>query len=63
MKVEYAFSCYDENEAEAESFSNYCLQNIRQGLEEQGYTMEKVTCEASEMDMTWLDRMEEIWFE
>jgi hypothetical protein len=63
VKVEYAFSCYDENEAEAESFSNYCLQNIRQGLEEQGYTMEKVTCEASEMDMTWLDRMEEIWFE
>ena len=51
VKVEYTFSCHDENEAEAESFSNYCLQNIREGLQEKGYTMEKVTCEASKMDI------------
>ena len=62
VKVGYTFSCHDENEAEAESFSNYCLQNIRQELQEQGYTMENVACEASEMDMGWLDRLEEMWF-
>ena len=62
VKVEYTFSCHDENEAEAESFSNYCLQNIREGLQEKGYTMEKVTCEAGEMDMAWLDRLETMWF-
>ena len=38
VKVEYTFSCHDENEAEAERFSNYCLQNIRQGLEAVSYT-------------------------
>ena len=62
VRVEYTFVCYDENEAEAESFSNYCLQSIRHGLQEQGYTMENVTCKASEMDMGWLDRLEEMWF-
>ncbi|CAK7088833.1 MAG: hypothetical protein ENTB_04563 [Enterocloster aldenensis] len=62
VKVEYTFTCHDENEAEAESFSNYCLQTIRERLQEQGYTMEKVTCTASEMDMGWLDRLEEMWF-
>ena len=62
VKVEYNFTCHDENEAEAESFSNYCLQNIREALQERGYTIEKVTCTASEMDMGWLDRLEGMWF-
>ena len=62
VKVEYTFTCHDENEAEAESFSNYCLQTIRERLQEQGYTMEKVTCTASEMDMGWLDELESMVF-
>lgn len=60
--MKYTFSCHDENETEAESFSNYCLQNIREGLQEKGYTMEKVACEVGEMDMVWLDRLEAMWF-
>ena len=51
VNVEYTLSCHDENEAEAESFFNYCLQKIRQELEEQGYTMEKVTCESTGLDV------------
>lgn len=62
VMVEYTFLCHDENESEAESFSNYCLRYIRDRLQEQGYTIEKVDCEASEMDMEWLDRLEEMWF-
>ena len=62
VKAEYNFTCNDENEAEAESFSNYCLQAIREALQERGYTIEKVTCTASEMDMGWLDRLEGMWF-
>lgn len=61
-KVEYTFSCNDENEAEAESFSAYCLQNIKEKLQEQGYCIKQVTCKASEMDMEWLDKLEGMWF-
>lgn len=62
VKAEYTFNCHDENESEAESFSNYCLQNIRERLQEQGYAIEKVSCTASELDMGWLDRLEGMWF-
>lgn len=61
-KVEYTFSCYDENEAEAESFSRYCLRAIKEKLQDQGYQMEQITCKAGEMDMGWLDRLEGMWF-
>lgn len=62
VNVEYTFSCHDENEAEAESFSEYALKNIQGRLQENGYTIEKVTCVANEMDMEWLDRLEGMWF-
>ena len=61
-KVDYTFSCHDENEAEAESFSNSCLQDIKGNLREQGYHMERITCRANEMDMGWLDRLEGMYF-
>lgn len=62
VKVEYTFSCHDENKAEAESFSSYCLKNIQDRLQEDGYTIEKIVCSASEMDMGWLDQLEKTWF-
>lgn len=62
VNVEYTFSCNDDNEAEAESFSAYCLRDIQEQLQAQGYTIEKVDCTASEMDMGWLDQMERMWF-
>lgn len=51
VKVEYNFSCHDENEAEAENFSAYCLEKMRDRLQMNGYTIEKINCSASEMDM------------
>ena len=62
VKVEYIFTCNDENEAEAESFSNYCVNGIQNKLEELGYGIKQVTCKASEMDMEWLNRLEGMWF-
>ena len=56
IRVDYTFVCHDENEAEAESFSNYYLQSVRHGLQEQRYTMENLICKASDMDMGWPDR-------
>lgn len=60
--LRYQFSCNDENEAEAESFSRSCVEDIRMGLEEKGYRIEKISCTAEEMDMEWLDKLEDMAF-
>ena len=33
VQLEYTFSCCDENEAEAESFSDYCVRGVQKKLE------------------------------
>lgn len=58
VRVEYEFSCYDENEQEAEGFSNYCVKGVQSRLEELGYRMESISSKAEEMDMGWLDELE-----
>lgn len=60
--LKYQFSCNDENEAEAESFSKSCVEDIRMELEEKGYHIERISCTAEEMDMEWLDRLEDMIF-
>ena len=60
--LKYQFSCNDENEAEAESFSRSCVEDIRMELEEKGYRIERISCTAEEMDMEWLDRLEDMAF-
>ena len=62
VRVEYEFSCYDENEQEAEGFSNYCVKEVQSRLEKLGYRMECVSSKAEEMDMGWLDELESIVF-
>ena len=62
VRVEYEFSCYDENEQEAEGFSNYCVKGVQSSLEELGYRMECVSSKAEEMDMGWLDELESMVF-
>ena len=62
VRVGYTFSCNDENEQEAESFSEYYTRGIQEKLKELGYEVKRITCVASEMDMGWLDRLEQIWF-
>lgn len=61
-RVGYTFSCNDENEQEAESFSDYSTRGIQEKLKELGYEVKRITCVASEMDMGWLDRLEQMWF-
>lgn len=60
--VKYTFSCHDENEKEAESFSNYSTRGVQEKLEELGYSIKQISCKAGEMDMGWLDKLEQIWF-
>ena len=58
VRLDYTFSCHDENAEEAESFSDYCLQGVRKDLESFGCKMTQVQCTAEEADMAWLDQME-----
>lgn len=51
VRVEYEFSCHDENKQEAEGFSNYCVKGVQSRLEELGYRMESISSKAEEMDM------------
>ena len=62
VQLKYQFSCNDENEAEAESFSSSCVEDIREELEGKGYRIERISCTAEEMDMEWLDKMEDMVF-
>lgn len=47
---------------EAESFSKSCVEDIRRELEEKGYCIERINCTAKEMDMKWLDELEDMVF-
>lgn len=60
--LKYQFGCNDENKAEAESFSKSCVEDIRTELEEKGYRIERIDCTAKEMDMKWLDELEDMLF-
>ncbi len=62
VRVEYEFSCHDENKQEAEGFSNYCVKGVQNRLEELGYRMESISSKAEEMDMGWLDELESMVF-
>ena len=44
------------------SFSKSCVEDIRKGLEEKGYRIERIDCTAKEMDMKWLDELEDMVF-
>ncbi len=60
--LEYVFTCHDENAAEAESFSAYCVRRVREQLEEFGCKIREIDCKATEADMSWLDRLEDAVF-
>ena len=60
--LKYQFGCNDENAAEAESFSKSCVEDIRRELEEKGYHIGRISCTAEEMDMKWLDELEDMLF-
>ena len=57
--LEYTFSCCDENEAEAESYSEYCIREVQKELESYGCRMIRVQCGATEADITWWDQFED----
>lgn len=60
--LEYTFSCCDEDEAEAESFSEYCVREVQAELEEFGCRITQIQCEATEADITWWDQFEDAVF-
>lgn len=62
VQLEYTFSCHDENEAEAESFSAYCVREVQKELEGFGCKIRKIDCKAGEADMSWLDQLEDVVF-
>ena len=62
VKLEYTFTCHDENKAEAESFSAYCVRCVQKELEEFGCKVQKIDCKAEEADMSWLDQLEDAIF-
>ena len=67
VQLKYTFCCHDENEAEAESFSAFCVRGIRKQLEELGCRVEKIDCKAVEADtleadMLWLEQLDEVVF-
>jgi len=62
VQLEYTFSCHDENEAEAESFSAYCVRCVQKELEGFGCKIRKIDCKAEEADMSWLDELEDAIF-
>ena len=62
VQLEYTFSCHDENEAEAESFSTYCVRGVQKELEGFGCKIRKIDCKAGEADMSWLDQLEDAVF-
>ena len=62
VQLEYTFSCCDENEAEAESFSDYCVRGVQKKLEAFGCKIRKIDCKAEAADMAWLDQLEDAIF-
>lgn len=62
VDLEYTFVCHDENEAEAESFSEYCVRGVQKELEQFGCKLMGIDCTAEEADMTWFDELEDAIF-
>lgn len=62
VHLDYVFQCHDANEAEAESFSRYCVNGVKKELEAFGCRIIGIDCKAGEMDMSWLDRFEDAVF-
>ena len=62
VDLHYKFECHDESEAEAESFSRYCVNGLRKKLEAWGCRMTGIECRAEEADMSRLDRLEDTVF-
>ena len=56
------FSCHDENKAEAESFSDYCVRGVQKELEGFGCKIRKIDCKAEEADMSWYEAFEDAVF-
>lgn len=62
VQLEYTFSCHDENKAEAESFSDYCVRGVQKELEGFGCKIRKIDCKAEEADMSWYEAFEDAVF-
>ena len=59
---QYTFTCHDENKAEAEGFSKFCVRGVQRKLEAFGCKIKGISCTAEEMSMDWLDELEDAIF-
>lgn len=59
VTLEYMFCCHDEDAAEAESFSAYCVREVQKELEAFGCKIGSTFCEAAEADTTWRNQLED----
>ena len=62
VKLEYTFTCHDENEEETESFSAYCVRGVQKKLEGFGCKVRAIDCMAEEADMSWYEAFEDAVF-
>lgn len=62
VDLHYKFECHDENSAEAESFSRYCVNGVRRSLESFGCQITGIDCKAEESDMSWYEAFEDAVF-
>lgn len=62
MCLEYILACHDDSRKEAESFSRYGIERIRDELEERGYKIEHIYCCAKAVGEKELHQLEERFF-
>ena len=62
MCLEYIFTCHDDSRKEAESFSRYAMERLRDQLEKNGYRIEHIYCRARSIDEKEIQRLEERFF-
>ena len=62
MCLEYIFTCHDDSRKEAESFSRYAMERLRDQLEKNGYRIEHIYCRVRSIDEKEIQRFEERFF-
>lgn len=59
VHIGYNFTCADESPEEAESFSKYCVHGVESELKKLNCKVQEISCTVEEMDMSWLDKLED----
>lgn len=55
-------TCADESPKEAVSFTKYCVHEVAEEFTRLSCRVGTITCKVEEMDMSWLDELEDMAF-